>query len=219
MTAFGFSFSVWNVTIAVCSPLVYGFVCIRINRGVPSFLLLKGFATGFAASYIAYLIEIGFSIEGVVIERSHLFFGFLTLVAVPEEIVKLASLLGLTSNLERPRSAVLLLGCFIGCGFAASENVTYLQNFGSNVLFVRFFTATAFHAFNAILMARVLTASFISDSSLRILAALATAVLLHGAYDYFLTQSANDGGRYLFVLAFSVAAGYVSLQVHRMARS
>lgn len=216
MNAVGLEFSFWSLAAALSSPLIYGAACILVNRGVFKAKFVAAFVAGFAASYIAFLVESVLFNAGIVIAPSRLFFGFLTLVAVPEEVVKLAALLGLATSASHLKNMGLLLACFIGCGFAASENVIYLEQFGSSVLVIRFFTATAFHAFNAILMARIVQTNSIADESMRIVAALTIAVLMHGAYDYFLTQSAQDGGRFMFVLAFSAAAGFGSLRARPM---
>jgi len=203
------------VSCAALSPLVYGILCTRIGRGTLSKQYVWAFAAGLASSYIAFLAERGLASAGFIVGEGHLFFGFLTLVAVPEEVAKLATLLGLMTPATGARISILLLGCFIGVGFAAAENVIYLQNFGADVLVVRFFTATAFHTFNGILMARILTTTAIVDESFRIVSSLASAVLLHGAYDALIANGAQNGGQFVFVLAFSVAAGYVSLKVMR----
>src|ERR1700761_5134272 len=112
-----------SVLWALLSPCGYAFICMRLN-GVGFRPILAGaFVVGFLTSYVAFLCEVAFSGSGA----PSSFFGFLWLVALPEESVKLCALIGLArKNTAYP---LMMLACFIGCGFAASENVVYLQRF------------------------------------------------------------------------------------------
>jgi RsiW-degrading membrane proteinase PrsW (M82 family) len=126
----------------------------------------------------------------------------------------LAALIGLTHSQRSASRITLIVACFIGCGFAASENLIYLARFGGDVISIRFFTATAFHVFNAIIMARLLVTTSIRDEALRIVCALILPVLLHGTYDYLIGHATTDGGRFVFVLGFAVAAGFTTLRTY-----
>jgi hypothetical protein len=200
-----------NVFWALISPIVYGFICVRINRAAFSPILLAAFVVGFITSYVAYLMEVLLTYA----EPQHVlsWLASIALVALPEETVKLAALVGLSG--KSAKHPVLMVACFIGCGFAASENVVYLQRFGEGVIAARFLTATAFHVFNAIIMARILVTTTVLDGALRIVLALIVPVLLHGTYDFLLMQSPYDGGRFAFVLCFTIAAGLTTLRAHR----
>lgn len=199
---------------AMLSPVVYGIICVKANRA--SFLptLIVAFTVGFFASYAAYIIELSLAQGGFEVGQRHAWIGFSTLVAIPEETVKLGALIGLLRNgLTRYRPA-LIIACFIGSGFAAGENLVYLQRFGDGVITTRFLTATAFHVFNAIIMARLLTTKAVREESLRIAFALFVPVVLHGTYDDLVLHATQDGGRFAFVLGFAVAAGMGTLRAY-----
>jgi len=205
-----------SIVWAISSPLIYGFICTKVNRAPLLPVLIASFAVGFLTSYVAYIAEASLALGGFVVGGRHAWIGFTALVALPEETVKLAALIGLTHNEPSRNRATLIIACFIGCGFAASENLVYLTRFGGDVISARFLTATAFHVFNAILMARLLVTKTISEDSLRIALALLVPVLLHGAYDYLAMQGSRDGGQFVFVLGFAVAAGFVTLRAYPM---
>jgi RsiW-degrading membrane proteinase PrsW (M82 family) len=197
---------------ALASPIIYGLVCLKVNRASYNSVLLAAFVVGFLISYVAYLIEVSLSgIGSHSLTQSWIW--FVAFVAVPEEGVKLAALIGLAN--KRPAYPPLMVACFIGCGFAASENLIYLQSFGDAVVGARFLTATAFHVFNAIIMARLLASKLLQDESFRIMAALATSVVLHGTYDYFIATPSGNEGPFIFVLCFTIAAGMVTLRANK----
>lgn len=208
--------SVENTIWAISSPLLYGFVCTKVNRAPLLPILIAAFSVGFLTSYIAYLTEASLALSGFSVGHSQTWIGFTAFVALPEEAVKLAALIGLTHNHNFRTRAALIIGSFIGCGFAASENLIYLVRFGSDVISARFLTATAFHVFNAILMGRLLVSKSIKDDSLRIVLSLILPVLLHGTYDALVVRGAQGGGQFVFVLGFAVAAGFVTLRGHPM---
>lgn len=199
---------------ATLSPVLYGYICIKANRAQFDPVLIAAFVVGFLTSYVAYVVEASLVEAGFLIPDRLAWFGFSAFVALPEETVKLAALIGLMSTQPSANRVALVVACFIGCGFAASENLIYLARFGGNVISLRLFTATAFHVFNAIIMARLLVTSSIKDGAIRIVFALILPTLLHGTYDYLLGQATNDGGRFVFVLGFAVAAGFTTLRAY-----
>lgn len=209
MIDFGHPLTAESILSALMSPGIYAFVCMKLN-GVSFRPILAGAAiVGFLTSYVAFLCEVALHSSGA----PSSFFGFLWLVALPEETVKLCALIGLAR--KSAGYPLMMLACFIGCGFAASENVVYLQRFGADVIAVRFLTATAFHVFNALIMARLFASTTIRDEHLRIVFALSIPVVLHASYDTLITASGYDGGRYVFVLCFTIAAGVSSLRATR----
>jgi RsiW-degrading membrane proteinase PrsW (M82 family) len=219
MSAFYSGFPFVSLLLAVGSPFVYGMVCLQVNRGLFRRYLVTAVLIGLLASFVAYLVELWLFARTNDIWKSGALYGFILLVALPEEIVKLAGLNGLIQQSDSLRRATLVIASFIGCGFAAGENIVYLQRFGAEAIAARFFTATAFHPFNAILMARALSSSAIQDPARRIVVALCTAVALHGTYDYLVAQSYVDGGRFLFILGLTAAAGFSTLRAYPMKRS
>jgi RsiW-degrading membrane proteinase PrsW (M82 family) len=217
MTEVSGSFSADNVTLALFSPLAYGLICLKVNRAKLRPVLAAAFIIGFAASFVAYLAEVILDGAGFFAPKTHLVFTFFIAVALPEETVKLAGLIGLVGENNELRKCGLVVACFIGCGFAASENIVYLQSFGPSAVSARFFTATAFHVYNAIVMARILRGHLIADESLRIVVALLVAVLLHGSYDYLLSSPTLSDGQFVFVLGFAAAAAWQTLRAYPMA--
>lgn len=208
--------SIDGILWAVLSPTLYGFICIKANRASFLPVLIVAFTVGFLTSYIAYIVELSLARAGLEVGERYAWIGFTALVALPEETVKLAALIGLTHNEVARSRAALIIACFIGCGFAASENLVYLERFGGDVIATRFLTATAFHVFNAILMARLLVTKAVQEHAVRVVLALLIPVLLHGTYDYLVVQATQDGGRFVFVLSFAVAAGFVTLRTYPM---
>lgn len=198
----------------IVSPIIYALICLRVNRAKLQDVMGAAFIVGFLTSYIAYTTEVFLGSQGMRIGADHQWFGLLAFVALPEECVKLAALIGLARVSVRAASAGLVVACFIGGGFAASENLVYLQRFGADVIATRFLTATAFHVFNAIVMARLFRSANVADENHRIIAALSVAVLLHATYDYLIGQFRQDGGLFVFVLALTVAAGLTTLRTY-----
>lgn len=214
MTWFPLALSPEDILWATLSPVLYGYICIKANRARFDPVLIAAFVVGFLTSYVAYVVEASLVGAGFLTPDGLSWLGFTAFVALPEEAVKLAALIGLMRTQPSANRVALIVACFIGCGFAASENLTYLARFGGDVISLRLFTATAFHVFNAIIMARLLVTTSIKDEAIRIIFALMLTVLLHGTYDYLIGQGANDGGRFVFVLGFAVAAGFTTLRAY-----
>jgi RsiW-degrading membrane proteinase PrsW (M82 family) len=97
----------------------------------------------------------------------------------------------------------------IGMGFATLENILYVNSYGIETAMVRMFTAVPAHAAFAVIMGYYVgLAKFEqrkSEEQKLLFIGFIGAVLLHGAYDYFLFQKIYEG---LAVLAFvSLIAG------------
>lgn len=208
--------SVDGILLAVLSPALYGLICIKANRASFAPTLISAFIVGFTISYAAYIVELLLSQGTLFKSEQQAWLYFTALVAFPEETVKLAALIGLTHNQVHQNRATLIISCFIGCGFAASENVTYLKQFGESVIAPRFLTATAFHVFNAVIMGRLLINKTVQERALSICYALLFPVILHGTYDYLIIRSSQNGGQFVFILGFAAAAGIVTLRTFPM---
>ena len=209
-------FSIYQIAWAACSPVIYGLFCIKLNRAFLKLDLLFAFFVGFLTSYVAYVVEVFLNSEIIGQNSLHTLIKFTALVALPEEIVKLAAIIGITHNRLDRNGSVLIIACFVGCGFAASENIVYMKQFGENVVISRFFTATAFHVFNSIVMARILINTEIVKEELRLAFSLIFSVIIHGLYDYLVVQSSQNGGQFLFIIGFTSASAIMTLKAFPM---
>jgi RsiW-degrading membrane proteinase PrsW (M82 family) len=128
-------------------------------------------------------------------------------VALVEEGMKLILLLVypyLLRKFNEPMDGIVY-SVMIGMGFATLENVLYAETFGLETILIRAMTAVPAHgAFSIILGYFVGLAKFSGEERGRlILRGFLLAVLLHGAYDFFILQSLFQ---WLIVLAIVVLA-------------
>ena len=81
----------------------------------------------------------------------------------------------------------IIYAVMVSMGFAAVENIMYVLQGGMNVALLRAFTAIPAHATFGIIMGYYMgKAKFSQNRHLWNLVGLFTAVLFHGAYDFFL---------------------------------
>lgn len=81
----------------------------------------------------------------------------------------------------------IVYAVLVSMGFAATENIMYVLEGGTQVALLRAFTAVPAHATFAILMGYFMgKAKFSKNKTLLNLTGLLLAVLFHGAYDFFL---------------------------------
>lgn len=81
----------------------------------------------------------------------------------------------------------IIYAVMVSMGFAATENILYVLDGGTQVAILRAFTAVPAHATFGILMGYFMgKAKFGSNRIKMNLTGLALAVLFHGAYDFFL---------------------------------
>jgi RsiW-degrading membrane proteinase PrsW (M82 family) len=81
----------------------------------------------------------------------------------------------------------IIYAVMVSMGFAAVENIMYVIQGGINVAFLRAFTAIPAHATFAIIMGYYMGKAKFSKNKFKWnLIGLFTAVLFHGAYDFFL---------------------------------
>lgn len=85
----------------------------------------------------------------------------------------------------------IIYGVMIGMGFAALENILYVADGGMGVAMLRMFTAVPAHAaFGVVMGYWVGLAKFDrANQQTFLVRGLLAAILLHGAYDFFLMQS------------------------------
>lgn len=81
----------------------------------------------------------------------------------------------------------IVYAVMVSMGFAATENVFYVIQGGTEVAVLRAFTAVPAHATFGILMGYFMGKAKFSSNRIRLnLAGLGLAILFHGAYDFFL---------------------------------
>ena len=113
-------------------------------------------------------------------------------VAGSQELVKLVPLMLFAyprRAFDEPMDGIVYT-VMIGMGFATVENILYAYEYGIGTTIVRAFTAVPAHGVFAVVMGYFVgRAKFDAESRiLLILQGFLMAVLLHGAYDFFLFQ-------------------------------
>ncbi len=128
-------------------------------------------------------------------------------VGLREELAKLLLFLPLLPILRRKgtRLDALTCGALVGLGFAAEENISYLQQ-GLSTALSRFLTANFLHmALTAILAVATYDAVRERDGdagTAHFSRALLTVVAMHGAYDFFLSNAELEGLSFLSMTIF-----------------
>jgi len=128
-------------------------------------------------------------------------------VALVEEAARLLILMAYPYSLRKFNEPMdgIVYAVMIGMGFATLENILYAHSFGLQTILLRAFTAVPAHgAFSIILGYFVGLAKFRPKKRLALIAkGIGLAVLLHGAYDFFILQSLYN---WLIILAIVVLA-------------
>ncbi|MGH7281471.1 MAG: PrsW family glutamic-type intramembrane protease, partial [Polyangiaceae bacterium] len=137
--------------------------------------------------------------------RDFLFYTFG--VGFREEISKLIMFAPLLPILRKhgKKSDVLVAGAFVGLGFAAVENILYLQSGDLTTAIGRFLTANFLHMAMTAILANALHEMMVKgDSYAPELSRTALMVMgMHGLYDFFIAHP-KIGGGYLSMLVFFV---------------
>ena len=185
----------------------------------PRILLIKLFAAGLVTPLAAFLIELvmipvcNVLPSGLVIP-AQAFIG----IAVVEEGVKLAALVMIVR--KRKEFDEILDGAVyavsVAMGFALLENIMYV--FGSDapmsVALIRGFTAVPLHALAGGFMGLAVARDKI-ESKGSITAAFLIAVIIHGAYDWFLMDSRLSN---LFIYPLLITGWWLLIRAIRKAR-
>lgn len=162
----------------------------------PIILLLICFAAGVGSSFPAILMEeFGFSLG---IRESENMLDTFTLafagVAFPEELVKYVCLMLFAypwKAFDEPLDGIVY-SVMVSMGFATIENIIYANIYALDTTILRMFTAVPAHAAFAIFMGyHVGIAKFTETNKSKfkhLFLGFAGAVVLHGAYDFFLLQ-------------------------------
>lgn len=210
----------WPIALALLAGALWfsiGSKMGRIEDRVPGRLLLyiAAFVLGVLSVYptlvtivleqqLLHLTQVGEPI------RDAVFFVFG--VGLREELWKLLLFLPLLPILKRRGSRVeaLTCGAFVGLGFAAEENIGYFGHYALSGAIERFLTANFLHmALTALVCVSVYDGDRAREGSIgHFHVAFPLAVLVHGAYDFFLSSRQMAGGAL-------VAMGLFILLSHR----
>jgi RsiW-degrading membrane proteinase PrsW (M82 family) len=156
-------------------------------------LYVSAFALGVVSVYptlVAVVIEetlFDLSPDGQpIVDAIYYVFG----VGLREELCKLLLFLPLLPLLRRRRSRLeaMVCGALVGLGFAAEENIGYFHSMDVGTALARFLTANFLHM---ALTALIATAVYDGSSARKgedFATVFPLAVLLHGAYDFFLAS-------------------------------
>lgn len=163
----------------------------------PIILLILCFVAGVGSSFPAICMEeYGFSLgiteSGSILEIFTLAFG---VVAFSEEFVKFACVMLFAypwKAFDEPLDGIVY-SVMVSMGFATLENLIYSDIHGMQTILLRAVTAVPAHAAFAIFMGYHIGLAKFSHSNKykfqHIFLGFAGAVILHGAYDFFLLQN------------------------------
>lgn len=162
------------------------------------FSIVPAVSGGILGSYFG--IEIS---QNVLITFIHAFIA----VALFEELAKyifLRYFMFKREEFDEPYDGIMY-AVMIGMGFAAFENILYVMQGGLSLAIARMFTAVPAHgAFGAVMGYYVGLAKFdTKNRTSLLLKGLLGAVILHGAYDFFLMQQGSEG---LMIMALPILA-------------
>ncbi len=178
--------------IAICCWMFYRD---RHNRE-PILLLIACFLAGVGSSFPAILMErfaftLGITESGDILQTFILAFG---VVGFSEELVKFVCVMLFAypwKAFDEPLDGIVYT-VMVGMGFATIENLIYSNLYGLDTVILRAFTAVPAHAAIAIFMGyHIGLAKFRTSSKglFHLFLGFVGAVLIHGAYDFFLLQN------------------------------
>lgn len=131
-------------------------------------------------------------------------------VGLREELCKFLAFLVLMPLLRKRRSRVeaLICGAMVGLGFAAEENLGYFHDFSLSIAIARFLTANFLHmALTGLVAVAYWDGARARNPLERIDVVFPLAVVLHGAYDFFLSTDVLGPSSPLFaIIVFIVVA-------------
>lgn len=156
----------------------------------PRNILIFSFFLGMVAILPAiYLEEMGMSWVPPVSETIRVFIIAFIVVGASEELSKFVMLRFYAyrkKEFNEPFDGITY-AVMVSMGFATVENIMYVSQYGMGNAIVRMFTAVPAHASFAVVMGYYVgLAKFRNNSLLLQLLGLLLAVILHGAYDFFL---------------------------------
>jgi RsiW-degrading membrane proteinase PrsW (M82 family) len=187
----------------------------------PFKLLLGCFLFGLLSLVPAFILEfteglVGFSEQGNLLQ---VFIYALLGVGLVEEMSKYFFL----RVYAYPKAAFnepfdgIVYAVMIAMGFATGENVMYAITHGFNTAVMRMFTAVPLHATCGIIMGFYVGLSkFRKYSVLYIVVGLVLAILLHGAYDFFLFQQDYPALALMAFVSLAIAVAMSFIAIRRL---
>ncbi len=171
----------------------------------PISLLIKSFLMGVLSVFVTLAITTPLNKLVTIHEDSigeqaiHAFI----IVALVEEFSKFIFVRGIlyrNKNFNEPFDGIVY-SVMVGMGFATTENLYYVLNYGEATAILRMFTAVPAHALFAVLMGYFLGKAKFDRKreGFYSIMALLVATAFHGIYDYFLFISFISG---MWILAF-----------------
>ncbi len=187
--------------------------------GLLFFCFLSGILSVIPAYYSSkYLASTGISISQNIFETFAYAFG---VVALSEEFAKFLFLrifIFPNKAFDEPFDGIVY-AVMAGMGFAAFENIIYVQSGGIQVAILRMFTAIPAHAVFGVLMGYFMgLAKFDKKRQVQLMfTGVMAAVVAHGLYDFFLMQMNYEflGGMAFTTLILSWVLGKKAMRIHR----
>lgn len=214
----------WLLIIAAAIPAIVLFVKVyksdRLEKESPT--LLWSLITGGILSTLLAMIEetVGQWILDAAIPEGGILYDvimYFVIVAIAEETSKYIFMRNRTWNNPEFNCTYdgVVYAVFTSLGFALWENISYVLNFGFSTALVRAVTAIPGHASFGVFMGvfyglakKAERQGNAGKSRLLCFLGIATAVLMHGAYDYIATRDSEEGTVWflLFVAVLFIAA-------------
>ncbi len=196
----------------IAAPFLMVLLLRRLFSAAPHTRYTFLFLAGAAIAFVALLAEeFVWSYVGDSLPPDHaLLIRAFLMIALLEELPKLGLMYGELIEVRPPTFRdFAVLAAWIGAGFAGAENALYILQNGSSVVIPRTLTATPFHICNAVVASRLLWLAHRDHNPAYLVAALASAVFLHGLYDYSIFTDTVGGGTFWFTLTMtgSIAVG------------
>ncbi|MDQ6799534.1 MAG: PrsW family intramembrane metalloprotease [Acidobacteriota bacterium] len=190
----------WPIALAVLAATLWLVIAVRLGRvqdGVPGRRRL------YALAFILGILSVYPTLLTITVEEEFLglkelggfvpdLIYFIFAVALREEGWKIILFLPLVPALLRRGSRIeaMTCGALVGLGFAAEENIGYFHRFGAEATLPRFLTANFFHmSLTAVVALSVFDTRRGRAAEDRFNVIFPLAIIIHGAYDFFLTTN------------------------------
>ncbi|HUO83685.1 MAG TPA: PrsW family glutamic-type intramembrane protease [Thermoanaerobaculia bacterium] len=204
----------WPLFLAVVAGILWFLIASRMGRIEEGgrerrLLYISAFLLGILSVYPTLVLIIveeeifGLAVTGQpVADAIYFIFG----VGLREELSKLLLFLPLLPVLNRRGSRIEALACgaLVGLGFAAEENINYFRMMDASAALGRFLTANFLHM---ALTGMVGVAAYDASSTRRrprgsLNEAFIFAMIVHGAYDFFLVSPVVEGASLIAMILF-----------------
>ncbi len=187
---------VFALAIAPIAALIWFFLHLDRLNAEPVKMLFRTFLFGLLSIIPAIILErMGMTWLGPVDSFGKAWVQAFIVIALAEELAKyffLRRFIFNNKHFDEPFDGIVY-AVMISLGFAALENVLYVMNGGIEVALLRMFTAVPAHATFAVLMGYWVGRAKMENKPRLNLLGLFSAVLFHGAYDFFLLTELFPG--------------------------